>query len=112
MFHPELQPEYAAKNLSPSTDFKPLTIHKRKPKPRFPQPLLATAVESGSEKRFVMPESVRPGVLRRVPALKEYTAPGYDERLDSFKDELNTKFKDMFLNEKDRPSTLVGEDGI
>ena len=105
MFHPELQPEFAERNIK---DFKPLSIPTKKSKRvRKPQQLGAIAVASGDEKRFSMPAEVGPRTLMRAPALYEFTAEGYDERLEPLRDELHGYVQKHLLSEK--TERFIGE---
>ena len=89
MFHPELQPEFAERNIK---DFKPLSIPTKKSKRvRKPQQLGAIAVASGDEKRFSMPAEVGPRTLMRAPAKYEYKTDEYRLRDESLKDELHER---------------------
>ena len=107
MFHPELQPELAQRNLK---NFVPFEIPSKKPKNRPNKPQLgAQAVEVGSEKRFAMPEGVGPRTLRRAPALYEFKREGFLEREDALKEDVRGRVLHHFFNKKDTTSTIIGQ---
>ena len=54
-----------------------------------------------------MPAGVGPRTLRRAPALYVFTAEGYDERLEPFRDELDGYVRKHLLSEA--PERYIGE---
>ena len=96
MFHPELQPELAERNI---TNFVPFDIPKKKVlKKKNKQELKCVSVKAGQEKRVSMPASVGPRTLRRAPALYLYNAPGYQESIAKLQDEITPRAMQTFFN--------------
>ena len=107
MFHPELQPELADRNMK---HFTPFEIPRAAPKPKPAKKSLGVSlVAAGSENRFSMPKSVGPRTLMRSPALYEYNQESYLERLEPLKDELEVEVMNHFFNEKNKPAKWLGE---